>query len=410
MFVVALSRRWNVSLIVLLTFLTCLSFLRMTVVQQQLTVVTRVFSSRCRFQIPPKSTEVGYCPPATNVFFLKTHKCASSTVQNILMRYGDTRNLSFLLPYRHNYIGHPTPFSISLLSADMTPTIGFNIFCHHTRFDGEQVRAVLPSDAIFVTILRHPVNLFESLYGYYEMEKHVGKTLEEFAMEEMSKEKLRLNRFVQRIGPNQMLFDMGYSEEDWSNDTRLHSDILRRVEKDFQLVLIAELFDESLILLKNRLCWNTEDIVYFAQNQRTRSTVLNLSNEVGEKLAEYNRADYVLYEYFREKMERAIDEFGRERMNAEVRNLRLWNKLWFDHCVNRVEVSGRASLSDNARTYSDNVYSFVLKQGARLADICYRLATAELPYTEKLRERQRKLVSADHRVSPCLLVDPEKSS
>ena len=32
--------------------------------------------------------------------------------------------------------------------------------------------------------------------------------------------------------------------------------------KSFDLVLIAERFDESLLLLKDLLCWNFEDILY----------------------------------------------------------------------------------------------------------------------------------------------------
>ncbi|EEC17166.1 hypothetical protein IscW_ISCW022331 [Ixodes scapularis] len=54
----------------------------------------------------------GCCRPALNVFLLKTHKCASSTVQNVLMRFGDRRNLSFALPQGGNYFGHPKSFSM----------------------------------------------------------------------------------------------------------------------------------------------------------------------------------------------------------------------------------------------------------------------------------------------------------
>ncbi|CAB3385405.1 Hypothetical predicted protein [Cloeon dipterum] len=47
------------------------------------------------------------CVPSDHIFFLKTHKCASSTVQNILMRRGFEKGLNFVLPEKGNYMGHP---------------------------------------------------------------------------------------------------------------------------------------------------------------------------------------------------------------------------------------------------------------------------------------------------------------
>ncbi|XP_050700188.1 galactosylceramide sulfotransferase-like [Eriocheir sinensis] len=52
------------------------------------------------------------CTPSNHLFFLKTHKCASSTVQNILFRYGYSRNLTFALPRSGNYLGHPKYFKV----------------------------------------------------------------------------------------------------------------------------------------------------------------------------------------------------------------------------------------------------------------------------------------------------------
>ena len=43
-------------------------------------------------------------PPHVNIGFLKTHKCASSSVQNILMRYGVSHNLNFVLPSSGNVL------------------------------------------------------------------------------------------------------------------------------------------------------------------------------------------------------------------------------------------------------------------------------------------------------------------
>ena len=39
----------------------------------------------------------------TKVIFQKTHKTASSTVQNMLFRFGEKKNLNFALPKNHGY-------------------------------------------------------------------------------------------------------------------------------------------------------------------------------------------------------------------------------------------------------------------------------------------------------------------
>ena len=43
------------------------------------------------------------------------------------------------------------------------------------------------------------------------------------------------------------------------------SDIRDRImfyEKEFDLVLLAERFDESLVVMKNILCWDLQDVLY----------------------------------------------------------------------------------------------------------------------------------------------------
>lgn len=83
------------------------------------------------------------CMPKTHVVFLKVHKSASSTVMNILFRFGDTRNLSFALPsngatqlfYPHYF----TAAAVQGFSPKKDPQ--FHIMCHHMRFFQPEVRA-----------------------------------------------------------------------------------------------------------------------------------------------------------------------------------------------------------------------------------------------------------------------------
>lgn len=331
----------------------------------------------------------GSCTPVTDIFFLKTHKCASSSIQNILMRFGDKRNLTFVLPTDTNYIGHPEKFSRSMISSQRKPINGFNILCHHLRLNTKEVRSVLRPSAVFLTVLREPVNLFRSMYDYYEISNYTGQTLDEFMRNESSMADLAADRFRGRIGNNQMMFDLGYDSKDLYNETKIN-EAIGEVDDTFDLVMIAELFDESLILLKHMLCWSMEDILYLVHNRRMMDAEKTpYYNETSEKIREYNQADQMLYDYFLRKLNDAIDKFGRERMAQEVEELKTWNKVWYDHCVGKISESNKNVPTDN-RAYSSKVYSFVLKDKP-VARICTNLAMVEIPYTHKLIEKQKQM-------------------
>ena len=47
----------------------------------------------------------------------------------------------------------------------------------HARYDREKIQAVMGDNAKYVTMLRDPVDLFESAYEYYRMYRKFGMTL-----------------------------------------------------------------------------------------------------------------------------------------------------------------------------------------------------------------------------------------
>ena len=57
--------------------------------------------------------------------------------------------------------------------------------------------------------------------------------------------------------------------------TIFHLFCCRELDAQFDLVLILERFDESLVLLQDLMCWPTEDIVYLKQNERIAKGIMN---------------------------------------------------------------------------------------------------------------------------------------
>ncbi|XP_042709348.2 uncharacterized protein LOC101935393 [Chrysemys picta bellii] len=88
------------------------------------------------------SSHTAACKPKTHVVFLKVHKSASSTVMNILFRFGETHNLNFALPINGaSQLGYPYYFLAQSVEGFTTGnTSEFNIMCHHMRFQQVQVR------------------------------------------------------------------------------------------------------------------------------------------------------------------------------------------------------------------------------------------------------------------------------
>ena len=69
-----------------------------------------------------------------------------------------------------------------------------------------------------------------------------------------------------QLGHNSNFWDLGYPNE-MTNETKIKSTVAEIIRK-FDLIMISDYMDQSLILLKNELGWNIEDVLYFTINKR----------------------------------------------------------------------------------------------------------------------------------------------
>ena len=81
------------------------------------------------------------CHPMSHIVFLKTHKTASSTIFNILYRYGESRNLTFALPRnRDTRFSYPNFFAPHFVEGVSSGSVReFHIMCNHMRFRKSEV-------------------------------------------------------------------------------------------------------------------------------------------------------------------------------------------------------------------------------------------------------------------------------
>ncbi|XP_037793382.1 galactosylceramide sulfotransferase-like [Penaeus monodon] len=297
-----------------------------------------------------------------------------------------------------------------------------DLFAVHSRLNVEEHRRVVHRDARWVTIVREPTSVFESLYSFYGIARWYSLDVTELKKVPLevrepapflcvglfsrgcdsfpllgkrsatrfgsdvsnvclTPQKLKaFPRFGDIFGKNQMLFDLGFPDD--LSEARLRQAI-QETDRLFDLVMVAERMDESLVLLRHLLCWSLHDVVVFAKNARREGVRPALDAHTRRTLRELNGADGRLYEHFLAKHQRAVLDFGVRRMAREVAALRSLRERYFEACgVLRVE--GHNPFP-KFREYSGLVGAYATDSDD---EQCQRLSFSEIALLDEARDRQ----------------------
>ncbi|XP_069830351.1 galactose-3-O-sulfotransferase 2-like [Dendropsophus ebraccatus] len=342
------------------------------------------------------------CQPRSHIFFLKMHKAGSSTIMNMLFRYGEFHNLTFAFPKeKYNYM-YPEYFSVHNVYGFSSKQLQkFNIMCHHMRFRLTEIEKVMPSDTFYFTILRNPETLMESSFAYNRRSSSFNSST---SLEDFLNNTSRLYRSHESdsaYAKNLMTFDLGFNHN--GPESLEHSNLLCNVvDAMFDLVLMTEYFDESLVLLRHALCWTFDDVLSFPLNIRKTTSRHVLSVETKEKIRTWNQLDWQLYVYFNNSFWNRVDKFGRERMESEVRELRNRRAQVSEKCLyGQVEAS---NIKDKSivpyQPDSITILGYRLKPELDKGDrfLCHRLVIPEIQYTNLLWVNQIRNKTKTHMV------------
>uniref|UniRef100_A0A8C5MM33 Galactose-3-O-sulfotransferase 2 n=1 Tax=Leptobrachium leishanense TaxID=445787 RepID=A0A8C5MM33_9ANUR len=332
------------------------------------------------------------CQPKTHIFFLKTHKTGSSTIINILFRYGDSRNMTFALPRISNSFFYPKYFSPeSVKGFSGKSNQAFHIMCHHMRFQLSEVEKVMPNDTFYFTILRNPIPLMESSFSYFKSFKifQSPKSLEDFLNNSVKyyKEDIAGSHLAKNI----MAFDLGFNNN--GRESAKHFKLtIQAVETMFDLVLISDYFDESLVILKDRLCWTLDDVLSIPLNIRSNDTKKPLTLETQDKIKNWNQLDWHLYNHFNKTFWNHVKRYGNKRMEREVEELRKKRTEISQICL-QGEADPETIHDRSLKPFQSGIAKirgYNLKLGLKEAEehLCRKLVTPELPYTERLLKKQ----------------------
>ncbi|XP_019633879.1 PREDICTED: galactosylceramide sulfotransferase-like [Branchiostoma belcheri] len=343
------------------------------------------------------------CQPKSNVVFLKTHKTASSTVQNILMRYGLARNLTFVLPYSSHILSTNIRFSKSAVLQERLHgdrhgnRTAYNILCHHTRFQYDNIRDLMPDDTLYVTIVRNPAAMFESSFQYFRFDSRYHIT-QPNAMETFLDNP---SHYVKKFGEkphshNALFYDLGYDSEALTSEQTIKSAI-DRLDRIFSVVMVSDYFEESVVLLKHALCWDIDDVTFFKVNSRNEQSVRHVTTKMAGKIRHWNRADGMLFDHYNmtlwSKLPRLPVSWQNEVEQLKERNLQLKNA-----CLESDSATAE-KLETNFKVFQPkgiSINGFVLKDGAKDNATCRQMATPEVPFTKELQRRERSKLLQSH--------------
>uniref|UniRef100_A0A673ILT7 Galactose-3-O-sulfotransferase 4 n=1 Tax=Sinocyclocheilus rhinocerous TaxID=307959 RepID=A0A673ILT7_9TELE len=330
------------------------------------------------------------------VVFLKTHRTGSSTVQNILFRLGERESATFAFPSHTYQFNYPDRFRAAFVDELPEGSSQFDLLCSHMRLD---LREVMPQNAVFITVLRDPIKTFESVFGYYTSTVPAFLTAHRAAAIEG---KSALSVFLDSpeifwdpkepgngLAKNPMSFDMGFNNQKWNGSW---PEDLAQLEEAFHLVMIAEHFDESLVLLGALLGLEHEDLAYLRLNVRASNSVTDLDENMQAKVRSWNVLDTLLYDFFVQVFWEKASQFGMERLKVEVEQLRAFTEDVRRKCVSRAEVPP-GELEDLLRpwqTETATIVGYEVQGNLSLQDqgFCIRMMLPELQYHSHLYFKQ----------------------
>lgn len=327
-----------------------------------------------------------------------------------------------------------------------------------------QVLQVMPSDSFFFSIVRDPAALARSAFSYYKSTSsafrkapslaaflanprafyrpgargdHYARNLLwfdfglPFPPERTTKREnppllkdpspLQLHVLPSGTGPRAQILDPkvlfhsvstiadGHSQTDSpaSLDLGTSSFIqwaLAWLDSVFDLVMVAEYFDESLVLLADALCWGLDDVVGFMHNaQAGGEQGLNAASngrlstedrQLTSRARAWNSLDWALYVHFNRSLWARIEQYGQRRLERAVAELRARREALANHCLVGGEALDPKYITNRKlRPFqfgSAKVLGYVLQSGLSPQDQeeCERLATPELQYKDKLDAKQ----------------------
>lgn len=197
-------------------------------------------------------------------------------------------------------------------------------FAGHSRYDREVLTRYVPNAQVF-TIVREPITHFVSSFEYFD----IGWTGLSTALACCAPLTLyipipssgrRLTKKLEKeVDLREFLSKPEYYTEQmeeyerkliWDSEgwvlglpqkpsTAQIDDLIRRMDAEFDLVLITDYMDEGLVLLRRLFCWDLEDLTYTSLNVRSYAEKKKgVPADIAARIRELNPINSRLFDHF----------------------------------------------------------------------------------------------------------------
>lgn len=234
-----------------------------------------------------------------------------------------------------------------------------------------------------MTILRDPVDQFESMYNYVHFEKEFKTDLEGFVKKYVKGRRPVKKRVSGYLGQNQQLCDLGM-DINLLNDDKAVKNKIMKLDKDFNLVMLAEEFDESMVLLSDLLCLPLTNMTSLKINARKKSAKSSMTNETRQALREWLWSDQMLYEHFRDVFQIKKSIYGLDKLKAKTEELSRLNFQLKERCVIK-KIENTRDLDKLYKPWSKDVTAFKINE---TDEDCKFFGISENNFVDYLRTAQ----------------------
>ncbi|XP_069104850.1 galactose-3-O-sulfotransferase 3-like [Argopecten irradians] len=246
--------------------------------------------------------------PVQHIAFIKVHKSASTTVENIFLRYGYENDLVFALPRKNDRGGIKVLIQQNILPIPKGKHI--DIFCTHVRYIKEDFKRLMPSDTVYIGIVREPFSQFESSVRFLRQKAVIDIPGNNPVHEYLAHNEKYMKYGGDRIPTtyNLMSYDFGFPIDlFWNTDYDAIQDYLIKINDEFDIVLVMEYLDESIVLMRRLLNWDMRHVLYGKLNAKKGVDPRLKFGPSEEKLYQnWAKLDYALYYFFLQKYKERI--------------------------------------------------------------------------------------------------------
>ncbi|XP_035697068.1 galactose-3-O-sulfotransferase 2-like [Branchiostoma floridae] len=259
--------------------------------------------------------------PVTNLVFIKVHKTASASTAVVLLRFAYKHHMTMCYSPRGNKRFTLTFPSTEIYKSNCSrwQVLGdhFNFLVHHTVFNKTAMDRIMKPGTKYIGIMREPQSHFRSQFFYrrhhlrYRLRHHPNPLGAFLDNPEHQERKWSKNRTWSGERNNQA-FIMGFPPHLLNTqDTGLMDDVIKQLGQSYTFVIINEYYEESLVMLRRKLCWDMSDILHSTKKiheQHNPKKYIPLTDKQLENHKRINAVDYRMYDFFNRTFWESVEE------------------------------------------------------------------------------------------------------